>query len=101
MPLQKLEYEIGLGDRRAQAIFVLSSPKEDWRMLWRKKGSFLIYGDIICPIESLNDLRDSCNWIGPIYALLASLVGLSSSSKNSNSKVNFKLGLLGLLKLRD
>ena len=54
MPLQKLEYEIGLGDRRAQAIFVLSSPKEDWRMLWRRKeGSFLIYGDIICPIESL------------------------------------------------
>ena len=33
----------------------------------------VIYGDIICPIESLNDLRDSCNWIGPIYALLASL----------------------------
>ena len=51
MPLQKLEYdyEIRLGDRRAQAIFVLSSPKEDWR----RKGSFLIYGDIICPIESL------------------------------------------------
>ena len=31
--------------------------------------------------------------------MLASLVGLSSS-KDSNSKVNFKLGLLGLLKLR-